>query len=95
VLILEIITGAQKAGFSLEEIRRLMPPNLGAWQHGELLDGLKRKVTEIEDLRERLAQSKAQLLAIIETIENKPEGLTCDDNTRRVLKRFRKRGASR
>jgi MerR family regulatory protein len=36
----------------------------------------------------------AQLLAIIETIESKPEGLTCDDNKRRVLKRFRKRSAS-
>jgi DNA-binding transcriptional MerR regulator len=94
VLILEIITSAQKAGFSLEEIRRLMPSNLGAWQHDELLAGLKRKVAEIEDLRERLAQSKAQLLAIIETIESKPEGLTCDDNKRRVLKRFRKRSAS-
>ncbi len=38
-------------------------------------------------------ERNAQLLAI-ETIESKLEGLTCDDNKKRVLKRFRKRSAS-
>ncbi|SDI26646.1 transcriptional regulator, MerR family [Pseudomonas delhiensis] len=87
--ILEIITGAQGAGFSLEEIRHLLPLNPSGWKHDELLEGLKRKVGEIEVLQKRLAQSRAQLLVAIESIENKPEGMQCADNTQRVLDRLR------
>ncbi|MCY1436716.1 Cu(I)-responsive transcriptional regulator [compost metagenome] len=91
--ILEIITGAQRAGFSLEEIRHLLPVGPKAWQHDELLDGLKRKVAEIEAMQQRLEQSKAQLLVAIEGIENRPEGLQCADNAERVLNRLREEGA--
>ncbi|MED5608713.1 MerR family transcriptional regulator [Pseudomonas sp. JH-2] len=89
LVILEIITGAQSAGFSLEEIRPLLPLNASGWKHDELLEGLKCKVGEIEVLQKRLAQSKAQLLVAIESIENKPEGMQCADNTQRVLDRLR------
>lgn len=89
VWLLEIITGAQSAGFSLEEIRHLLPVNANGWQHGELLSGLKRKVAEIEVLQERLKQSRAQLLLVIDGIESKPEGMHCVDNTQRVLERLR------
>ena len=102
VLLLEIITSAQNAGFSLEEIRRLMPPrsdasldaSLDSRHHDVLVGALKRKVAEIEALRERLAESLERLHGIIETIENKPEGLSCGDNAKRVMTRFRKQSAS-
>ena len=90
VVTLDIITGAQKAGFSLEEIRSLLPTKLGTWQQDKLLDVLRKKVADIEALRERLAHSRAQLLGIIETIETSPEGLSCDDNKKRVLNRIPK-----
>lgn len=89
VWVLEIITGAQNAGFSLEEIRNLLPVSADAWRHEELLQGLKRKVAEIEVLQKRLEQNKAQLLVVIEGIESKPEGLACTQNTQRLLNRFR------
>ncbi len=79
VWILEIITGAQNAGFSLDEIRTLLPVSADAWQHDELLESLKRKVSEIEVLQKRLEQNKAQLLVVIEGIETKPEGLLCSE----------------
>ncbi|MDV6940815.1 MerR family transcriptional regulator [Pseudomonas aeruginosa] len=82
----------QGAGFSLEEIARLLPSGDGAWQHGELLEGLRRKVAEIEALQRRLEQNKAQLLVAIESIENKPDGLQCTENTQRVLERLREEG---
>ncbi|KJC51529.1 MerR family transcriptional regulator [Bradyrhizobium sp. LTSP849] len=98
VLLLEIITSAQNAGFSLQEIRRLMPPRFDAKfdasHHDELVGALKRKVAEIEALRERLAESLERLHGIIDTIENRPEGLSCGDNAKRVMTRFRKQGAS-
>jgi DNA-binding transcriptional MerR regulator len=92
VWILEIITGAQNAGFSLEEIRNLLPVSSDAWRHGELLESLKRKVSEIEVLQKRLEQNKAQLLVVIEGIETKPEGMQCAENTQRLLNRFREDG---
>jgi DNA-binding transcriptional MerR regulator len=95
VVTLDIITGAQKAGFSLQEIRSLLPTKLGTWQQDKLLDVLRKKVADIESLRERLAQSRAQLLAIIETIETSPEGLSCDDNKKRVLNRIPKHRTQR
>ena len=95
VVTLDIITGAQKAGFSLQEIRSLLPTKLGTWQEDKLLDVLKKKVADIEALRERLADSKAQLLGIIETIEISPEGLSCDDNRKRVLNRIPKHRTQR
>ncbi|RAU45220.1 MerR family transcriptional regulator [Pseudomonas sp. RIT412] len=84
-LMLTIIVRAQNAGFSLEEIQHLMPTSLDAWEYDALLDALKRKVGEIEALQQRLEQNKAQLLATIEGIERKPQGVGCADNARRML----------
>lgn len=58
----------------------------------KLLEGLRRKVAEIEALQRRLEQNKAQLLVAIESIENKPDGLQCTENTQRVLERLREEG---
>ncbi|WP_053146928.1 MerR family transcriptional regulator [Pseudomonas sp. P97.38] len=91
--ILQIITGAQAAGFSLEQIRQLMPVDANGWQEDELLGGLRQKVEEIEILQQRLAQNKAQLLLVIKGIEGKPEGVACADNAQLLLHRLREEGA--
>ena len=88
--ILEIITGAQRAGFSLEEVRGLLPLPNGDWRQEELVAGLRRKVVEIEVMQERLARSKAQLLVAIEGIEARPEGQGCAENAQEVLERLRR-----
>ena len=90
--VLEIITGAQAAGFSLDEIRQLMPMNASGWQHDELLSGLKQKVEEIGVLQQRLAQNKAQLLLVIEGIEGKPQGMACAENAQMLMNRLREEG---
>lgn len=92
--VLEIIKGAQAAGFSLEEIRQLMPRSAGGWQHDELLIGLKHKVEEIEVLQQRLAHNKAQLLNVIKGIEGRPEGMACAENTQMLIDRLREDGAA-
>ena len=56
VLVLELITTAQKAGFSLDEIRTLLPSDLDRWEHDALLDALRKKVRDIEALEQRLAE---------------------------------------
>ncbi|HUE92530.1 MerR family transcriptional regulator [Pseudomonas sp.] len=92
---LGIISCAQQAGFSLEEIRRLLPDaNRQGGAHDEMLSSLQRKIAEIEVMQQRLAQNKAQLLNIIATIESKPEGMACSDNAERVLANLRDTHAS-
>lgn len=87
---LGIIACAQQSGFSLEEIRRLLPGSeQQGWAHDELLASLQRKVGEIEAMQQRLVQNKAQLLSIIATIEGKPEGMQCTENAERVLANLR------
>ncbi|MFK3815046.1 MerR family transcriptional regulator [Pseudomonas sp. NPDC089407] len=83
---LEIITCGQQAGFSLEEMRNLTDA-AGAAEggHGLLLASLKRKVAEIEAMQQRLAQNRAQLLAVIAGIEGKPQGMNCEENARRLV----------
>jgi DNA-binding transcriptional MerR regulator len=88
--ILQIITGAQAAGFSLDEVRQLLPTGADDWRPEEMLVGLKRKVAEIEVLQQRLVHNKAQLLQVIEGIESKPENVGCADNAQLLLKRMRK-----
>lgn len=92
--ILQIITGAQSAGFSLEEIRQLLPVNAQEWQHEEMLVGLKRKVEEIEILQQRLAHNKAQLLRVIHGIESKPADVGCADNAQLLINQMREEKAA-
>lgn len=88
VLVLHLIATAQKAGFSLDEIRTLLPPDLDNWEHDALIEVLRRKVADIEALEARLARSKLQLLGLISDIEAKPDDMACADNARRVLSRL-------
>lgn len=85
VVVLDLIASAQKAGFSLDEIRTLLPSDIEQWEHGALIEALHRKVADIEALQTRLAQSKAHLIALIKEIETKPEDIDCAANARRVL----------
>ncbi|CAG2137478.1 hypothetical protein LMG31506_01846 [Cupriavidus yeoncheonensis] len=89
VLLLDLIAAAQQAGFSLDEIRTLLPPDLAQWKHGTLIETLRSKVQDIEALQARLAQSKAHLVALLAEIEAKPEEIDCAANARRVLSRIR------
>lgn len=87
-LVLELIDTAQQAGFSLDEIRTLLPTNLEKWDHAALVTTLRRKLADIAALQARLAESKAQLQALLGDIESKPDDMTCADNARLVLSRM-------
>ncbi|KJK02405.1 MerR family transcriptional regulator [Burkholderiaceae bacterium 26] len=82
---LEIILRAQSAGFSLEEIRALLPGHLGEWPREELLLALRRKVAEIDVLEQHLAQNKRDLLALIREVDHEADGEDCADRARRVF----------
>lgn len=98
VRVLEIIITAQAGGFSLNEIRHLLPtPGMEKWNKAELLITLKHKVAEIDLLQKRLRQNKARLLEVIRQTEH-PE-LPCAQNAEQVMKKLsplvRQRAVSR
>jgi DNA-binding transcriptional MerR regulator len=74
--VLEIIVTAQAGGFSLDQIRHLLPVSgMEKWNKEELLATLKHKVAEIELLQKRLRQNRARLLEVIRQTEK--SGLPC------------------
>lgn len=85
VAVLSIIVNAQQTGFTLDEIKQVMPEDLSNWQHDELIAALHKKIADIESMEVKLAQSKAHLMALIQLIGTKPEGMACEDNAQRVM----------
>ncbi len=85
VAVLTIIGDAQQAGFSLDEIKQLLPADISSWRHDELITALLRKVADIEALEARLARSKAHIQSLIQLINSKPEDMDCKVNAARVM----------
>ncbi|WP_087045827.1 MerR family transcriptional regulator [Caballeronia ptereochthonis] len=92
VSILAIIDSAQRAGFSLDQIRQLLPVSKGSWDHDELLKALRQKVADIEEMQKRLKQNRASLLVAIESIENRPMDLNCTERTKWVMGKLSENG---
>ncbi|KAF1059094.1 MerR family transcriptional regulator [Burkholderia gladioli] len=84
-LVLALIVRAQEAGFSLGEIRSMLPDHLADWRHADLVPKLRAKVADIEAMEQRLAASKARLLEVIRQVEGKPDEMACRDNAKRML----------
>jgi DNA-binding transcriptional MerR regulator len=89
---LGIITCAQQTGFSLDEIRQLLPADPSHYDHGALLSALHNKIADIEAMENQLRQSKAHLKALIHSIRNKPEGMDCAGNAKRVFDDMQREG---
>jgi DNA-binding transcriptional MerR regulator len=85
LLILELINAAKRAGFSLSEIKALLPNGAGRWNHGELVVSLEKKAADIALLQERLRQAKDGLLQLVALIKTRPHRSACADNVREAL----------
>ncbi|WP_256079319.1 MerR family transcriptional regulator [Massilia sp. YIM B04103] len=85
VALLAIINDAQRVGFSLEEIKQVLPEDISSWRHDELIAALHKKIADIESLEVRLAQNKAHLRSLIQLIDSRPDNLDCKDNAVRVM----------
>ena len=89
VLALRLIATAQRAGFSLDELRQLLPDDLEHWQCDELLATLHSKLQSIDLMLAQLTKSRAELSELIAQIEARPEDMDCAGNARRVLSQMR------
>jgi len=88
VQLLEIIVTAKAAGFSLDEIRHLLPTaGIEKWNWQKLIATLEHKVVEIRLLQRRLRQTKAKLLEVIQYAKkpNQP----CGKHAEHLMKKLR------
>lgn len=82
---LYLIKQAQQVGFSLEEIKSLIPANISNWNHEKLVETLNDKVKEITKMQKILSENKKNLLQLIESIQNKPDDMSCENNAKRLM----------
>lgn len=85
VQMLEWVVMAQKVGFSLEDIRALLPRGLQGWDHDGVVATLRQKLADIKAMEKQLQASKRQVQALLADIEARPDDMDCQDNARRVL----------
>lgn len=90
VFLLAIIVNAQQAGFSLDEIKQILPPNISNWEHDKLISALQKKIEHIEKLEKQLKKNKALLKEVVKAVTEKPADVGCADNTKQLLKRMSK-----
>ncbi len=84
--ILEIITTAQKAGFSLDEIRDFLPQyGKVGWDLAKLLHSLRGKLADIEALQARLARTHGDIASLVARIESGGHNGDCFNNAEEVL----------
>jgi DNA-binding transcriptional MerR regulator len=98
VQLLEIIVTAQAGGFSLDEIRHLLPTaGMEKWNREKLITTLKHKVVEIELLQRRLRQNKAKLQEVIRyaTKPNQPCAIQTEHLMKKLLPIVRQRAFAR
>ena len=88
---LEFINHAKAAGFTLSEIRSLLPTSAPDrdWDRPGLLAALHGKAAAMEDLQQRLTRARRRLRRVIADIESKPEDLSCTDNAERIMQQLR------
>lgn len=85
VTALSLITTAQKAGFSLDELKVLMPEDLNHWDHQTLVETLEKKLAEIETLITSLEGNRRELKTVLGQLTSRPDDISCTDNARRII----------
>jgi DNA-binding transcriptional MerR regulator len=89
--ILELIHSAQQAGFTLQEIRLLLPKDsdMKEWDRDTILKTLQCKIGDFEAQERQMKKTKARLLAIIDAVGKKPSNIDCLENWKRVIEILR------
>lgn len=82
---LNLIVMAQKIGFTLDEIRQLVPRDGKGWNHALIEQTFERKIAAIEEQEARLAAGKARLIAVRNAVMARPADIDCAGNEARIV----------
>lgn len=84
LVVLGLITTAQAAGFSLEEISSIAV-RLNHWDRQTLLTTCNKSGGYLKSWNRNSRTVKAQLVNVIHEIQQKPDDIDCAANARRVI----------
>jgi DNA-binding transcriptional MerR regulator len=88
-----IIKAAQRRGFSLDELRSLLPGPGNHWpSKALLLKALRAKQGQLSQQLAQLKQSQAQLGWLIHTVDRKPSAMPREAHIRQVLSQLKSKG---
>ena len=86
---LGIIKMAQQLGFSLEDIRAMVPAaGPSESSRAALIKSLQGKRDEIRALQQRLAQTEGQLNQFITILENRSESESCAERRQKLVQQL-------
>lgn len=85
LVLLQLITNGQRAGFSLDELKALLPKDLNHWHHEVLEQAIENKLADIKAMEQTLANNKQKLLTILAAMADKPDDIDCKRNAMRVI----------
>lgn len=85
--LLNIIIQAQEVGFSLNELKGLLPNfrDKGESHHGALIEALEDKLKSLSQVQSKIEENKASINAILSTLKADSLGDDCIENARQLL----------
>lgn len=95
LLVLEIIDAAKCAGFSLDEIKPLLPSGMRRSNREKLVAVLEKKVADIAALQKRLNRTRDDLVRLLALVKEKPRRSDCAYDVRQAVDAIRSAGRDR
>jgi len=85
-MLLNLITHAQRAGFTLDEIKALLPADEPSrWRRDHLLFHLNGKIADLDAQLQRMAGSRQVLQWLVQQVQSKPDDLQCAEYAQAVM----------
>lgn len=85
---LRVLISAQAVGFTLAELKSLIPQTNGdadCWSHEQLEIAIEQKLEQIQALQQQLASNAATLQGILDDLRSPKQSDDCIGNAKRLL----------
>jgi DNA-binding transcriptional MerR regulator len=80
-----IIQNAQQSGFTLKQIKGILPQPDGQWPKDQLAIMLGERIDEIKALEKTLKKNRENLQRILLQIHDKKEDVSCIENAKKLI----------
>jgi DNA-binding transcriptional MerR regulator len=80
-----IIQNAQQSGFTLKQIKGILPQPDGQWPKDQLAIMLGERIDEIKALEKTLKKNRENLQRILLQMHDKKEDVSCIENAKKLI----------
>jgi DNA-binding transcriptional MerR regulator len=86
---LGMVKMGQQLGFTLDDIRAMLPaPGHAEWSPDHLIASMQGKLAEIRALRQRLARTDEHLTGLIAILQNRAENDSCETRRQQLIEQL-------